>query len=335
MTDDTLFSEDSKLVAGSNIFELIEFSLERRLADGRIIKGTYGVNVAKVREVVRLPSINPLASRIDGVAGVFELRGIPVPAINLARVLGDKDAPITPSQQIIVTEFSGRRAGFIVTQTHRIRRVAWEKVLPPSGGSEASITGMTLIEDNGFLFILDLEKIINDIELASCPASNGDSQHLTTGLAKMAEDETASGNALEGMPSIAGLTVMFVDDSKIVMNYARTVLRKAGAKVVEATDGKQAFDLLTGTGGRTANVDIVVTDVEMPRMDGLTLTRSIRADARFQALPVILHTSLSSYSIKEASQSVGANGLIVKNDWVSLMEMIRKIVSPEKLLRTA
>ena len=104
---------------GGNFFELIEFSLVRHIGNNKVITGTYGVNVAKVREVVHLPDINPLASSQEGVAGVFELRGIPIPAINLCQILGDSYAPITKSQQIIVTEFSQKRAGFIVNSTRK------------------------------------------------------------------------------------------------------------------------------------------------------------------------------------------------------------------------
>ena len=116
---------------GGNFFELIEFSLIRHIGNNRVYKGTYGVNVAKVREVVHMPTINPLASSVPGVSGVFELRGIPIPAVNLPHILGDNIAPINQNQQIIVTEFSQKRAGFIVNSTHRIRRVSWIKYYLP------------------------------------------------------------------------------------------------------------------------------------------------------------------------------------------------------------
>ena len=146
------------------VFELIEFSLDRHLSDGRLTPGRYGVNVATVREVVRMPTINPLASSTFGVAGVFELRGIAIPAINLALALGDRVAPITADQQIIVAEFRQKRAGFIVKATQRIRRTAWDKVLPPTADKHSCISGMALVEQSEFLFILDLEKVLQEIE---------------------------------------------------------------------------------------------------------------------------------------------------------------------------
>src|SRR6476620_2337487 len=123
---------DNNFEVGGNYFELIEFTLMRNLPGGRVIKGTYGVNVVKVREVVHMPRINPLSSSVPGIEGIFELRGIPIPAVNLCKVLGDYESTLHSEQQIIVTEFSQKRAGFIVHSTNRIRRVTWDKVLPPS-----------------------------------------------------------------------------------------------------------------------------------------------------------------------------------------------------------
>src|SRR5690606_24276262 len=103
-------------------------------------------------------------SQVLGVAGIFELRGVPIPAINTAQVLGDKQAPVSSSQQLIVVEFSNKRAGFIVDGTEKIRRVSWDKVLPPSSDSGSFMTGMILLDDSDFLFILDLERILDTID---------------------------------------------------------------------------------------------------------------------------------------------------------------------------
>ena len=199
-----------QLEIGGSFFELIEFSLTRRLR-GRTIKGIYGVNVAKVREVVRLPKINPLASRIKGVAGVFELRGIPIPAVHLSCALGDDEAEPKPNQQIIVTEFSQKRAGFIVDQTHRIRRVAWEKVLPPSADAGTCINGMTLIENNEFLFILDLERILITLEVAGGGSVPYAASPATGSAPAHGEPAATHGD-------FGGLSVLLVDDSSFIRN---------------------------------------------------------------------------------------------------------------------
>lgn len=312
-------------------FELIEFTVTRRIpGESKTRKGLYGVNVAKVREVIRMPKINPIASRLKGVAGVFELRGIPIAAINLAQVLGDVQAPLTDDQQIIITEFSLRRAGFIVSSTNRIRRISWDKVLPPTGGCESGVTGLTLIEDNEFLFILDLEKVISEIEEASGFVPffrDTNAQELVSGIAP------ASARSAEAPNAQSGPRVLFVEDSKVVLNYARTVLRKAGFSIIEALDGRQALDILTTIakqGRPEEKINVVVTDVEMPRMDGFGLVRAMKENPQLKNLPVLFHTSLSSYAIKESVENIGAQGLVVKNDWMRLIELLKEYSPAEK-----
>lgn len=315
-----------RLALGQNHFELIEFSLVRHLDDGTTLTGIYGVNVAKVREVVRMPKINKLSSRIDGVAGVFELRGIPIPAINLAKSLGDKLAPIDPSQQIIVTEFSRKRAGFIVTSTHRIRRIAWEKVLPPAADSGTCINGMTLIENSEFLFILDLEKILMDIEGRSM-AHLG--QAFGEPMASRGRPEGGAGSATRiANPGSRG-RLLLVDDSSVILNSCKKALEMAGFTVEIAKDGAAGKSTIEEAGKRSPTkrpFDAVISDVEMPRMDGLTLTKWIREKSPFSTMPVILHTSLSSANNQSAGLAVGANGYVIKNDIKTLIELLGEII---------
>ena len=321
---------------GRTFFELIEFSLERKLSDGRVIKGIYGVNVAKVREVVHMPKINPLASRIPGVAGIFELRGVPIPAINLCQILGDFGAQTSTEQQIIVTEFSAKRAGFIVSTTHRIRRVAWDKVMPPSSDGGSCMSGMILIEDNNFLFILDLEKILGDIEAKYGEVEShspyappmGGGLHQSFQAHAPAALAHAPAAAPSGGPSLGG--ILFVDDSKLILNNVSRVLEEKGYKVITASDGAEALDLLhsfnNGEQGTFGPINAMITDVEMPRMDGLTLVKKLRQESAFAQLPVLLHTSLSGEVTQTAAQSVGANGYIVKNDVRNLLEMLEDLI---------
>lgn len=308
-----------------NVFELIEFTIDRRLPDGRVIQGLYGVNVIKVREVVRMPDINPLSSRIDGVAGIFELRGVPIPAINLAKILGDPEAPIQPTQQIIVTEFAGKRAGFIVKSTKRIRRVAWDKVLPPSGGGDANITGMTLVENNKFLFILDLEKILADIE----GRSQGTSDRAGI-MDRQIQQATGTMPGTDPQRLGGGATIVLVDDSRIILNYANSFLTRAGFRVMEATDGLDGIMLLKKLADQGVPVSAIVTDVEMPRMDGISFINEIRKDKYLSAIPIILHTSLSSNSVRETAQNSGVESLVIKNDWPGLLAAIQTAVAQSR-----
>lgn len=312
-------SKMDRLEVGGNIFELIEFSLDRTLLDGSIKTGRYGVNVAKVREVVRMPVINPLASSIEGVAGVFELRGIPIPAIHLAVALGDRHAVINPANQIIVTEFSMKRAGFIVKSTERIRRIAWEKVLPPASDRKTCISGMTLVEDNEFLFILDLERVLLEIE-----AMGGYQQGLGFGLSASTEAQMTIG---DGTKFGNGRTIILVDDSSFILSNATAVLQRHGFRVIPVQDGLKAKTILESR-IQTNDLDIaaIVTDVEMPRLDGLSLTKWIKSTKEISKIPVILHTSLSGKTNQLSGEQVGANGYIVKNDLNALLKFLEQML---------
>ncbi len=340
-----------RLEIGQNVFELIEFSLDRLMSDGQKIRGHYGVNVAKVREVVRMPKINRLSSRIKGVEGVFELRGIPIPAINLAVALGDERSEVDEDQQIIVTEFSMKRAGFIVSQTHRIRRVAWNKVLPPASDAGTCINGMTLIENNEFLFILDLERILSEIEgkndlskkavIESKLASNIESLREYEHQKRQIPISPQMNTQMPGIavqPPSGGIgrhpVILLIDDSNFILTSAKKSLETVGYKVVTASDGAAAKQILQGVisgEGNISHIDAVVSDVEMPRLDGLTLTKWIKETPELSEMPVILHTSLSGKANQEAGISMGANGYVVKNDIRHLVHLLSEILgySPE------
>jgi len=323
---------------GENIFELIEFSIERYLKDGKVMVGRYGVNVAKVREVVRMPIINPLASSIPGVAGIFEIRGVPIPAIHLAVLLGDKEAKVKPNHQIIVVEFSRRRAGFIVDRTEKIRRVSWDAVLSVGAEKAANISGMTIIENNEFLFIVDLERIVQTIESAVDidGQTQGDRKSLNLSQDRQFQDflktfmPTQMQDRFQSHNSDSQrVKILLIDDSKFIIDHVSSYLMKAGFKVVTAKDGAEAKGMLENLveGHSTdAPIDIVVTDVEMPRMDGLTLTKWIKAHPKLSPMPVIIHSSLSSKANLEAGVRLGVNGYVIKNDLKKLIDLIREII---------
>lgn len=329
-----------RLEIGGNVFEIIEFSLERTGADGETIKGTYGVNVAKVREVVRLPKINSLASKIPAVAGLFELRGIPIPAINLSHYLGDKKRELDPSMQIIVTEFSGKRAGFIVNSTQRIRRINWEDVLPVSTEKGASLNGMTLIENNEFLFIVDLERIIATIEQSMNGEESGSPYQYMMGSSRVSENSslftknTQNSHALNSEMSQQGVNshgpmLLVVDDSKFILNGIAGVLTRMGYRVITADDGFEAKlkleEMISGE-SQDPPIDLVVTDVEMPKMDGLSLTKWIKEHPSLTEMPVVIHSSLSSAANQQAGMTLGVQGYVVKNDIKRLDSLIKEIL---------
>ena len=295
---------------GDGYFELIDFNLVRNLPDGRQVKGTYGVNVVKVREVIHMPRINPLASTVNGVEGIFELRGVPIPAINLCTILGDARAPVSPEDQIIVTEFAHKRAGFIVQQTNRIRRVPWEKILPPSADKASSMTGMMLIEDNEFLFILDLERIISQLE------------NMATGRPAFVQENSPLPPMLS--PRKLGYpTILLVDDSSLILNSVARSLNQEGYGIVLARNGLEGIQRLEEANQSGYVIDAIITDLEMPQMDGLSLLKRIRQHSTYSRIPVYLHTSLSDTGSRETAKQLGANEFFVKNDIGTILRYLK------------
>jgi len=336
---------DNKMLvdASESRFELIEFKLKRVVGD-KVIVGTYGVNVVKVREVVRMPTINPLNSRIKGMAGIFELRGVPVPVVNLSAVLGDSAVDMKPDQKIIVTEFGTKRAGFIVDTTHRIRRVEWKDVLPPASDINSYITAMTLIENNEFLFILDFERILHDLDSVAANSGAAESSKFSTSeLPQMMQQmimQTMGGLAGSKNLGQMGLSgdkggdangppVLLGDDSSFILKNTKIGLNRAGYRVVTAENGKIAYDIiekvLEGT-SPYGKFDAIVTDIEMPQMDGFTLTRKVRKHNLLHDLPIIIHSSLSARATQDTGLALGANGYVVKNDIKNLVEALSEII---------
>lgn len=322
--------------AKESVFELIEFRLDRQM-NGQSISGRYGINVAKVREVVRMSKINPLTSRLSGLAGVFELRGVPIPVVHLAKFFGDEAATITANQKIIVAEFGVKRAGFIVDTTHKIRRIGWSQVMPPASDAGSYITSMTLVEDNEFLFILDFEKIIADIDSES-QSHKRVSAHLPD--VKIQPNPGArpvsrpvrilrSGAAALGAEGSEGPLVLLVDDSPVILKNTMIGLQRLGFNVVTARNGLEAWDALEQLANAqppARKLSAIVTDLEMPQMDGFILINKIRENELTKHLPVIIHSSLSGQATQETGVAMGANKYVVKNDVKNLVEALCEVI---------
>jgi two-component system chemotaxis response regulator CheV len=319
------------LEVGSNFFELIEFTVTSpQAADAAGESGLpaipmrYGVNVAKVREVIRLPEIVPCLTTCPEVLGVFNLRGVPIPAIHLALALGYKNDVVGPNHQMIVTEFSGRVSGFVVSSTHRIRRVSWDKILPPTSDAFRSITGMMVLGDGEFLFMIDFEDIVVEIERKS---GGGDRARK---FGKPASPAALLYGSLptERIANADGV-VLVVEDSPVARKAVCEIVRSLGFSVVEASDGEVGWQILMDLvgGDGLGKLKAVITDIEMPRLDGFSLIKRIRSDGALHKMPVIVHSSLSADGNRERALSVGANGFASKFNQKEIVELLRSAVS--------
>lgn len=310
---------------GSNIFELIEFTVTKTGAgpgSTRTAPILYGVNVAKVREVIRMPTIVPCLTSASEVLGVFNLRGLPIPVIHLAKALGCPDEPIVPTSQVIVTEFSKRLAGFIVSGTRRIRRVSWDKVLPPSSDAFNTITGMMLIENQDFIFILDFERILLDIERRSGGGLHSQSVNESVFSHLMSSNQQSSAGQT-GKP-----LVLVVDDSTTARKAISEMLRGLNLDVMEFSNGELAWEEMTNSaqGGLLERVKLIVSDVEMPKLDGYSLVKRIRSHEKLNQLPIILHSSLTGEANKERAKKAGANAYVGKLNKKEMIEALNLVL---------
>jgi two-component system chemotaxis response regulator CheV len=329
--EDGLMQDTRVLEAGSNFFELIEFTVTSpQSAEAAKENGLppvpmrYGVNVAKVREVIRLPEIVPCLTTCPEVLGVFNLRGIPIPAIHLALALGYKNDVIGTNHQMIVTEFSGRVSGFVVSSTHRIRRVSWDKILPPTSDAFRSITGMMVLGDGEFVFMTDFEDIVAEIEKKSGAFGRAGNSSKSASPAEVlygAFPAERIGNG-EG-------TILVVEDSPVARKAVSEIVRGLGFGVIEASDGEIGWEILMEFVGKSdlGRLKAVITDIEMPRLDGFSLIKRIRSDSALQKMPVVVHSSLSGEGNKERALAVGANGFASKFNRKEIVDRLRNAIA--------
>ncbi|HMK43545.1 MAG TPA: chemotaxis protein [Dissulfurispiraceae bacterium] len=307
---------------GANDLELIVFKMFNVATGGSEETLYYGVNVAKVREIMPMPTLTKVPDMPDYAEAITEVRGEVIPIINLAKWMH-----INPPQdkairaKVIVLSMMNTIVGMIVHDVERIRRISWEQVKqPPSmlqtkyGGK---ITGVTKIDAEGesLLLILDLEGMMADIGVVSMEAAF--------------QSETLG----DDIPSNLSGTVMIADDSAVARRILKDNLENRGLKVIVYSDGKQALEALhrakakLGAKPITDYVQLLITDVEMPEMDGIALAHMLKSDEQFRSLPIIVNTSLSGDDSRAKAKSMGADGYLVKFDIVHLIKEVAKFLS--------
>lgn len=305
------------LESGTNELEIIEFYIDELQSDGSTYRGFYGMNVAKVLEIIRRPNITGVPSKHHPAAlGTFNLRGKVLPLVDLSMWLGKKLAS-TEALKVVVSEFSGVVTAFLVSGVTRIHRLSWSQVEAPGkhvqGYSNDSITGVVRFEDR-ILFILDMEKIITSMDPS-----------LDMGQKNVKAVEVA-----EEVP----YHVLIADDSSAIRNMIGATLEKAGFQVTRTASGREAWDVLVKWKGEAETagkplqsiVQLVISDIEMPEMDGHTLTRKIKEDTVLQKLPVVLFSSLITGALRHKGEAVGADDQISKPDLPGLTERVRTLI---------
>ncbi|MBI1906731.1 MAG: chemotaxis protein CheV [Rhodocyclales bacterium] len=293
-------------LAGSNRMEILLFSLGT--------SETFGINVFKVREVSVAPFITKAPNMPTGVEGLISLRGNVIPVLSLAKVLGLSMPGGSLGGSMMVTEYSKRTLGFLVEGVDRIVRVEWDKVRAPDNvatTANAFITAITELPDGKLVSILDVETVLAN----------------------------TFGDAVVGaIAPIAGghdLNIFFVDDSAVARRKITEVLDKLGVKHKYAVNGLEAWNRLEGMASHAAHagrhvgeeMDVILVDAEMPEMDGYVLTRKIKADPRFDGIPVVMHSSLSSEANRAMGKQVGVDAYVAKFDADILADTLRPLLA--------
>ena len=289
-------------LAGSNRMEILLFSL-----------GTseiFGINVFKVREVSKAPFITKSPNMPVGVEGLISLRGNVIPVLSLAKVIGIARPGQALGGSMMVTEYSKRTLGFLVQEVDRIIRVDWDKVRQPEdmlSNGNSFITAITDLPDGKLVSILDVETIMAQT-FGEAPIGN-----------------------IQAIERSSEVNVFFVDDSAVARKKIAEVLDKLGVHHKHALNGQEAWTRLEGMATHAQQqkrdlrdeLSMILVDAEMPEMDGYVLTRNIKSDPRFDGIPVVMHSSLSSEANRSMGKSVGVDAYVAKFDAEVLADTLR------------
>ncbi|EJN6960071.1 TPA: chemotaxis protein CheV [Photobacterium damselae] len=276
-------------LVGQNRLELLTFRLMRRQR--------YGINVFKVKEVLQCPKLTTMPNLHPLVKGIAHIRGQTISVIDMSLATGGRPIEDLSNCFVIISEFNRSVQGFLVTSVERIINMNWESILPPPKGAGRSnyLTAVTEI-DNELVEILDVEKILDEISPADTDITGTVLEDLATQLPEVNR-------------------ILVADDSTVARKQVQRAIEAIGYECVLVKDGREALNTLKEMAKEGSIYDqlaLVISDIEMPEMDGYTLTAEIRNNPQLKNLHVILHTSLSGVFNQAMVERVGANAFIPK-----------------------
>lgn len=306
---------DSVLKTGSNEMELVDFRIFKK-TESKVYEGIYGVNVAKVREIIKMPNLTELPGVPEYIEGIFDLRGVVIPVVNLAKWMNiiEPTNEVTIKPRVIIAEFSSILIGFIVHEAKRIRRINWKDIEPANFSANAGaldkgkITGVTRIENDEVLLILDLESIVEELGIYS----------------PKIEVEIDENKKLKG-------TALVLDDSSTARKLVKDALEKMGLSVVEAKNGVEGIERMNELYERfgdniTKEVRVILSDIEMPQMDGYRFASTIKDDERFRAIPIVFNSSLSNEYSEAKSKEAGGDAYLTKFDASVFYQEVQRVI---------
>jgi two-component system, chemotaxis family, chemotaxis protein CheV len=303
-------------LAGSNMFEMLLFRLGQNPLRDR--NELFGMNVFKIREILAMPEITAVASSQPNLIGLVNLRGQLIPVIDLPAILGC--VPSGPLKIMLVTEYARTTQAFAIESVEDIARLDWSQVLSAestvAGGLVTSVARLDGNVNNSRLaLVLDVETILRELNLS-------DEIEITP-------EEMGKKVLLK-----PGMQILAADDSVVARTMIEQALKAMGLPYIMTKTGKEAWEKLNEIAttaeaeGLTVQdkIALVVTDIEMPEMDGFTLTRNIKQDPRYRGLPVVIHSSLSGSTNEEHVKKVGADGYMAKFQADEFAAAIREVL---------
>lgn len=300
---------DTKILLenGTNELEILEFTLGNNF---------YGINVAKIREIIKYEPVTPVPNSHPSIEGIFMPRDRMITAIDLMNCLGRGESE--PKGLFIVTNFNKLDIAFHVENVLGIHRVSWRDIIKPDATlstTEESVSTGIIKQDGKLIIILDFEKIVTDI-------------NPETGL-KVSEISELGERHRSNVP------ILIAEDSPLLNKLIVDSLKKAGYdNLIHTENGQKAYDVICQCkkdGTLKEHVGVIVTDIEMPEMDGHRLTKLVKTDEETSHIPVIIFSSLVNDEMKRKGEALGADAQLSKPEIGNLVRIVDKLVEDNHL----
>lgn len=300
---------DTKILLenGTNELEILEFTLAGN---------SYGINVAKIREIIPFQAITPVPNSHPSIEGIFMPRDTMITAIDLKNCLGRGES--APNGLFIITNFNKLDIAFHVENVLGIHRVSWRDIIKPDATistTDESVSTGIIKKDNKLIIILDFEKIVSDI-------------NPETGL-KISEIFELGERKRSSVP------ILIAEDSPLLNKLIVDSLKKAGYdNLIHTENGQQAYDVITqckNDGTLHDHVRVIITDIEMPEMDGHRLTKLVKNDDATENIPIIIFSSLVNDEMRRKGEALGADAQLSKPEIGNLVKIVDRLVDERGL----
>ena len=300
---------DTKILLenGTNELEILEFTLAGN---------SYGINVAKIREIIRYEPVTPVPNSHPSIEGIFMPRDTMITAIDLKNCLGRGESK--PSGLFIITNFNKLDIAFHVEEVLGIHRVSWRDIIKPDATistTDQSVSTGIIKKEGKLIIIVDFEKIVADI-------------NPETGLKVSEITELGERNR-------SNVPILIAEDSPLLNKLIVDSLRRAGYdNLIHTENGQKAYDVICHCkedGTLKDHVGVIITDIEMPEMDGHRLTRLVKSDEATAHIPIIIFSSLVNEEMKRKGESLGADAQLSKPEIGNLVRIVDRLVAQNNL----